>query len=204
MARSQTLGKSVRQPRVHPRHRVHPRQRLQRRRIFVGCEGESERGYASLVSRLLETVHQRLHIDAKLLGGGDPLALCETAERTITREERNRELFDLKFLLLDRDKIGVTPQRDQRIQPILNRTGAIIIWQDTAHEAMLLRHLPGCATLRPPTTILAVQQLEQNWPEYEKPMSASQLSTRLDIARLQQAAGVEQGLADFFQHIEIF
>ncbi|ACI57490.1 hypothetical protein Rleg2_4228 [Rhizobium leguminosarum bv. trifolii WSM2304] len=194
----------MRQPRAHPRQRAHQPQRVQRRRVFVGCEGESERAYASLVSRLLEDVHHRVHLDTTVLGGGDPLALCQAAERAIKRGETNREAFALKFLLLDRDKIGLAPQRDQGIQPILNGTGAVIIWQDTAHEAMLLRHLPGCAALRPPSTALAVQQLVQRWPQYEKPMNATQLGARLDLARLQQAAAVEPDLANFFAQIEFF
>src|SRR5947209_6048899 len=88
--------------------------RIQRRRVFAGCEGESERGYAVFTSNILATVHARVHIDAKLLrpGGGDPLALVEVAQAIIRREEKNREPYDSKFIFLDSDKLGVAPARD--------------------------------------------------------------------------------------------
>jgi hypothetical protein len=59
-----------------------PQQRIpQRRRIFLGCEGESERSYGVLLGRLVEVRHGRIHLDTVLLrpGGGDPLALMERA-----------------------------------------------------------------------------------------------------------------------------
>ncbi|MER8437365.1 hypothetical protein NKH36_29625 [Mesorhizobium sp. M1312] len=36
-----------------------PRNQVIRRRIFVGCEGDGERSYITLVSRILNDVHQR-------------------------------------------------------------------------------------------------------------------------------------------------
>jgi hypothetical protein len=57
----------------------------QRRRIFLGCEGESERAYGALVGRLLEKRRRDRHLDVVLLrpGGGDPLALLELAIKRI-------------------------------------------------------------------------------------------------------------------------
>jgi hypothetical protein len=68
------------------------RQRPQRRRIFLGCEGESEQGYGALLGRLLEAIrHDRyLHIVLLRPGGGDPLALVKLALRRIAEEEAKR------------------------------------------------------------------------------------------------------------------
>jgi len=57
----------------------------QRRRIFLGCEGESERGYGALIGRLLESQRRDVHLQVVLLkpGGGDPLALIEQARKRI-------------------------------------------------------------------------------------------------------------------------
>jgi hypothetical protein len=179
--------------------------RKQRRRIFIGCEGDSERSYIALVRRIVDDVHQKVYLDAQLLqpGGGDPLDLVRRAEEVITKIERTRERYDHKYLLIDRDKFGRSPERDQQIQAILNRIDARIIWQDPAHEALILRHLPECATRRPPSTQIATQQLRREWPEYEKPMSAMRLASRIDIEALRRAAEGENELRAFFALIEL-
>ena len=185
----------------HPTRQAHN----QRRRIFVGCEGDSERGYIAFLAHQLELVHHKVHLDAKLLrpGGGDPLALMLTAETIVAREERNREPYERKFLLLDSDKLGQAKARDQQIPAVVARMDAVLIWQRTAHEALLLRHLPSCAARRPPTTALAIQQLQGRWPEYAKPMSALQLAARLDQAALRRVAAVEEELRALFDEIEM-
>ena len=87
---------------------------------------------------------------------------------------------------------------------ILNRINARVIWQDPDREALILRHLPGCATRRPASTRIAMQQLLQQWPEYEKTMSATQLANRIDLKALRRAAKVEDELRAFFDSIELF
>ncbi|MBU1334469.1 MAG: hypothetical protein KJ944_11705 [Alphaproteobacteria bacterium] len=188
------------------RRPVHRHRHVQRRRIFVGCEGESERGYIAFVSNTLATVHLGVHLDAKVLrpGGGDPLALVQVASAIIDREQRNREPYERKFVILDADKLGMTPARDQQARDLAARIGAALIWQDKAHEALLLRHLVGCGNLRPATTALAEQQLKQRWPEYEKPMSAMALARRLDIEALRRASLAEPDLLAFLNEIGMF
>ncbi|RYF30635.1 MAG: hypothetical protein EOO23_04705 [Comamonadaceae bacterium] len=184
-----------------------PRKRhVQRRRIFIGCEGDGERGYITFIANTLEHVHSRIYIDAKLLrpGGGDPLALVQVAQTIIQREERNREPYERKFLIIDNDKIGISQNRDQQAYALAARIGASFIWQITAHEALLLRHLPGCAMRRPPSTATAEQQLRREWPEYAKPMSAAAIGRTLDIESLRQANGVEPELAVFLSEIGLF
>jgi hypothetical protein len=185
--------------------RLMRRQHVIRRRIFAGCEGDSEVSYIARVRRIADDVHQKVFLDAQPLqpDGGDPLALLLRAEEVVARNERNRELYDEKYLLIDRDRLGRSPERDQQIPAILNRINARVIWQDPAHEALILRHLPGCATRRPPSTQIAMQQLRQQWPEYQKPMSAMQLATRINLDALRQAAKVEDELRAFLASIEL-
>ncbi len=182
------------------------RNQVIRRRIFVGCEGDGERSYITLVSRILDDVHQKVHIDPQLLqpGGGDPLDLVARAEEVIKRIERTREPYDEKYLLIDRDRFGASANRDQQIPAILKRIGAAIIWQRPAREGFLLRHLDGYTKHQPPTTQVAMQQLLQQWPEYVKNMSASQLATRIDIEALRRAITVENELRAFLTAIELF
>ena len=65
-----------------------------RRRVFLGCEGESERGYGALLGQLLESQRHDVHLDVVLLqpGGGDPLSLVKLAKSRIIAAERKRRL----------------------------------------------------------------------------------------------------------------
>jgi RloB-like protein len=180
--------------------------RRQRRRIFVGCEGEGERSYVALMQRIVDGVHQKVHLDAQLLqpGGGDPLDLARRAEEVIKKIERTREPYDEKYLLIDRDTLGNSPQRDRETRAILNRIDARVLWQDPTHEALILRHLPGCARRRPASTQIAMHQLRQQWPQYKKPMSAMQLANRIGLEGLRQAASVENDLRVLLASIDLF
>jgi hypothetical protein len=180
--------------------------RRQQKRIFVGCEGEGERSYIALVQRIVKDLHHKVHLDPQPLqpGAGDPLALARRAEEVIKRVERTRVRYDEKYLLIDRDTFGKSPERDRQMPAVLNRIKARVLWQDPAREALILRHLPGCATRRPASTQIAMQQLLQEWPEYEKTMSAMQLATLINLDALRRAAEVEDALREFFAAIELF
>lgn len=182
--------------------RRHPRIQ-QRKPIFVGCEGESERGYVALLGRLAEQEGLAIHLDPVLLqpGGGDPCDLIELAARKLAEKGRARGIhYQSKLVLLDRDLIGRAPVRDARGLQAAQQSGLQLIWQSPCHEGFLLRHLELCQTLRPPTAPLALDQLRQRWPSYEKGMAA-QLAAHLDLAAVRRAAMVEPDLAKLLQII---
>jgi hypothetical protein len=104
-------------------------------------------------------------------------------------------------VILDDDKLGQTPQRDQRIAGVAADADLHVIWQNPCHEAVLLRHLEGCAQLRPSSTNLAGQQLAARWAGYEKAMPAARLAKRLDQAAIARAAAVEPNFAELFHVI---
>lgn len=171
---------------------------LQRRRMFIGCEGESEQSYVALLARLADAQGLRVFLDAVLLqpGGGDPLAIVErAAQRLRERESKRGEPYEGRFVLLDDDKRGQAPQRDQRIPAVAAQAQMYLIWQRPCHEALLLRHLVGCANLRPITTPAAGQQLTGRWPGYAKATPAARLAEQLDQPALTRAAAVEPDLA---------
>ena len=183
------------------RHRPNFRQR---KPIFVGCEGESERGYVTFLGRLAEQEGLAIQLDPVLLrpGGGDPCDLIEMAARKMAEKARTRGTrYIAKMVLLDNDLIGQAPARDARGMQAAIQCGLELIWQSPCHEAVLLRHLENCHTLRPPTTTIAREQLRQRWPAYEKGMAASQLASRLDLAAVRRAANVEPSLATLLQII---
>lgn len=176
----------------------------QRKPIFVGCEGESERGYIAFLGRLAEQEGLAIHLDPVLLkpGGGDPCGLIELAARKLSERVRARGIqYHAKLVLLDQDLVGQVPARDARGFQTANKFGLQLIWQSPCHEAVLLRHLEHCETLRPPSAPIAEEQLRQRWPAYEKGMAAAKLGARLDLAAVRRAAVVEPDLAMLLQII---
>lgn len=176
----------------------------QRRRVYLGCEGESERGYGARVSRLLENQRRDVHLQVDLLrpGGGDPLALVELARKRIAEGERKSESpYVHRAVLMDADRLGQSPQRDAQMMLIAQTGNIRIIWQRPCHEALLLRHLAGCQQLQPPTPAQALTELRQHWPDYAKGMPAIRLADQIDHAALQRVLQVEPELAAFLDDI---
>lgn len=168
----------------------------QRRRIFLGCEGLSEHGYATLLARMArehDGIHVHIHVEQLQPGAGDPVALMARAEQMILQNERVRERFEIKAILLDR--------ADARINAVAEERGVRIgiqhiIWQAPDHEALLLRHLPGCQNLRPPAGA-SMAELRRHWADYEKGRTAQQLRERIEIEQIRQACTVEERLRAF-------
>jgi hypothetical protein len=176
----------------------------QRRRVFLGCEGESERGYGALIGRLLENRRRDVHLHVVLLqpGGGDPLALVKLAQKRIAEGERKSEsLYVHRAVLIDADRLGQSPLRDAQIAPISQAAHIQVIWQRPCHEALLLRHLNGCQQLRPRSPAQAMAELRQRWPEYVKGMPAMRLADQIDHGAIARVQLVEAELADFLANI---
>lgn len=176
----------------------------QRRRIFLGCEGESERSYGVRLHHLVELRHRRIHIDAVLLqpGGGDPLAIVQRALDQMRDRTRKRGAYRAKAVLLDSDKLGQKPDRDTQAFALAKQNGMLLILQDSCHEALILRHLEDCSALRPPSTKHAWDELTRRWPEYRKNMPALALAARIDRTAVLRAAAAEANLRAFLVMIE--
>ena len=98
---------------------------------------------------------------------------------------------------MDSDQAEEEPERAYRARRLAELNGILLIWQRPCHEALLLRHMPGCSNRKPPSCSVAHRALKKVWPEYEKPMPRAQLSARIVIGAIQQAAGVEPELRAF-------
>ena len=175
----------------------------QRTRIYLGCEGQSEQSYGARLSQIAEAAGLHLHIDNDVLqpGSGDPLALVQSAIRRIKEREPKRGDFAFRAILLDRDRWGVAPERDAQIGQLSRQNRLHLIWQEPCHEGLLLRHLEGQQTARPMTSDLGAQALKAVWAEYEKPMPAAHLATRIDLQAVRRASLVETALAAFLDQI---
>jgi hypothetical protein len=104
-------------------------------------------------------------------------------------------------VLIDADRLGQSPVRDTQIAPIAQAARIRIIWQRPCHEALLLRHLEGCAQLQPATSQQALAELRHRWPEYVKGMPALRLADQIDDGAIQRARAVEAELAGFLADI---
>jgi hypothetical protein len=182
---------------MRPRHTILPRTP-----IFLGCEGESERGYGVLLNRYAREIPGlHLHIQAELLqpGAGDPLALVQRAIQRIADLERRRDPFACKAILLD---IGDS-QKSQEAQALAAANGiAHLIWQEPDHEGFLLRHLDDCQQLRPPAGTSMVA-LRRRWADYRKAQTQVQLAQRITMEHIQRACSVEPSLRDFLVSIGV-
>lgn len=177
-----------------------PRPRIpQRKRIFLGCEGDSEVSYGALLGRLAEEpprVH--VHIVARKLqpGAGDPLELVRKSIEIMLFEERRRSPFAVKAVLLDRG----TPEKTGLADTLARKSGIHLVWQTPDHEALLLRHLPNCQQRRPPAGA-SMAALQQEWPEYDKAMPMMGLPRRIGRPEVVAAAGVEPELQEMLTQI---
>lgn len=171
-----------------------PKSIRQRRRVFVGCEGESERSYVALLQQLLgrQPAHQLV---AEVLNGGDHLANIESAQKALRRQAvQGRDKFVGRYVLLDSDQRGRNLQRDADCEQLARKLGFHLIWQDPCHEALLLRHLEECTFRRPPTSADSMNQLRTAWPGYEKNLGKEKLGARIDVVALSRVRRVEPAL----------
>ncbi|MFP1132916.1 hypothetical protein [Asticcacaulis sp. W401b] len=166
----------------------------ERTRILVGCEGESENGYAVYLKRLADEKGLFVHIDPPVLKGGDALARLEWMEGYIEREEGRRTPFAHKFALLDTDQDRLTPERAVQARQLAQRIGVTVVWQVPTHEGLLVRHFEGHTTRRPALAVDATTQIERLWPGYAKGMAAMDYSRVLTEADVLRASAVEPGL----------
>jgi len=177
--------------------RRRPAHRPLKRQIYVGCEGASEASYAALLQDFVTEAALPFYLKIEDLGrgAGDPLARVETAVRRIGQQTKKRIAPDACFLLLDADQLALDPLRAERARRMAADNNITLVWQDPCFEAVLLRHLPNRAALRPHDSKRAEDVLVRNWPDYRKPMPRAGLAQRIDIEAVMRAAAAEPDLA---------
>ncbi len=171
--------------------------------VFLGCEGESEAAYGQFLTDHLQAASLPVHLQVEVLapGAGDPLSRVQRTLGFIARREKQRSRFWSKAILLDYDQAQAAPGRLTQARRLARDAGIALIWQNPCHEALLLRHMPGCSHRRPLDCNTAEQALVRIWPEYRKPMARGQLARRIDFAAVQRAATVEPKLRAFLRQI---
>ena len=174
-----------------------------RRRVFLGCEGESERGYGMFLQSLAKARGLALFIDAVVLqpGGGNPLEIVRKAIAQHKARASQNGAYDGRAILLDTDKLGEVIGGKATVDAKAATAGITLIWQRPCHEAFLLRHFEGLQTHEPATSQEAQTRLGGVWPDYEKGLSGQAISKRLDEAAVRRVMAVELELAGFLRRI---
>jgi hypothetical protein len=166
----------------------------QRKPIFIGCEGESEQGYAGFLQDLIHEADLHIHLNIELLKAGDPLSRVELSVKKLAQLRRTRGNFPDRFVFLDTDQLALSVNRANRARQLAAENDIRIIWQEPCFEAALLRHFEGRTTHRPPTSQVTQIAVQQVWPGYQKPMNRAELARKIDRQAVTRAAGVENDL----------
>ena len=161
-----------------------------RRRIFVGVEGASEQSFAAWLQRLCNREELHLHLDVRVCGGGDSLAVVQFAEREHRRRSRDYGAYESGFVLLDADRLAQDAASGRR----LPATGKLERIYFRPNLEGLLQRLHSGRESRRPTAQQAEMELKRLWPDYRKPASADMLERRFALADLRRAAGHDPGL----------
>ena len=151
-----------------------------RRRIFVGCEGASERSYARWLQNLSDERDKSLHFDAHDMGGGDPLSIVKCSVKKLRHQEKMRGKYYRKLVMIDTDSLLNRHNLDKEIRDICIKNDILILGQEFIHEAVLLRHLDGCEKLRP-SKEATLPKLKKKWPDYRKPVDGQTLARKLSF-----------------------
>ena len=165
-----------------------------RKRFFVGCEGQSEQSYVKFLYELANSCHKSVHLDARVLKEGDPLARLEFAIKIIRQAEASHGKYVAKFAMLDFDQYHLDPQRSRIAENLSEENGIKLLWQRPDHEGFLCRHFNhlGNRHILDKKESLAI--LQHAWGTYRKPLPATQIGKTLDMEHVLRAAEV---LPDF-------
>lgn len=175
--------------------------RAPKKRIFLGCEGDSEVSYGRFLNELLQRSNAPYVIATENLGigAGDPVTRLYRAAQMIDRQTDARGAFHRRFALLDDDQVANDEPRRRQAEAIAAEHRIRIIWQRPCHEAFLLRHFPRHTTRQPATTALALAAVQDVWPDYRKGLAAARIAERLTLPQVQAVAAVEDGLAELLR-----
>lgn len=172
-----------------------------RQRFFVGCEGESEQGYATYLDRLANSRNCHIHIKAvNLQPAGSPIVAAKKAIAICKKEESKSGPFKRRAIMLDTDTLAGDLDLRNEIEGFLVAAKFDVIWQDVDHEAFLLRHFDGHQCDNPPST-QTLQRLQSVWATYRKGLPSASISREISIEHVRRACSVHISLASFLRNL---
>jgi len=176
--------------------------RPQLKRVFLGCEGDSERSYGAWLQAVAEDYKIPVPVDTypDIGGGNQP---CDIIERCISemlqREARYGSYFS-RAILLDSDNIDNDPNRNYAAIQQAETQNVKILLQVFEHEAFLLRHIAGHEHTRP-NKGEGRTALQTAWPEYRRKFGKVQLYDKFVLEDLRRVCTIEAELREFLRSI---
>ncbi len=174
----------------------------QRKPIFIGTEGESDRAFARFLQPLCDEAGLHVYLDAKPQDGGGAVNVVEQAGRWLERNPPKRE-YKTRLVLLDRDRIEAEPQEGVKAQAAAARYKLTIVFQDPNLEGLLVRLHRG-QEQRKIQASDSRSELRKIWPEYQKPSTAEQLRQRFTLDDVRRAAAHDPHLRKLLEVIGLW
>jgi len=172
---------------MNGRHRV-----PQRKVIFIGTEGDSDRAFAQFLQRCCDQEHLRVHLKIKPASGGDSVKIVEDIGRWLAKNDSGKN-YQARLVLLDRDRIEQDLRAGRDAQAAATRLKLELVFQDPNLEGLLLRLHPG-PKRQNIAAHRAISELQKVWPTYKKPPTADLLQQRFTLDDVQRAAVHDQHL----------
>ena len=160
-------------------------------------EGASERSLVTWLQRLCDREELHLHLDVRVCGGGDSLAVVQFAEREHKRRSRDYDTYESGFVVLDADRLA-QDSASGRGPPATGELRQVYLQPNL--EGLLLRLHAGRENQRP-TAQRSAAGLRRLWPDYRKPAPANMLDSRFTLADLRRAAGHDPDLRTLLEQL---
>ena len=169
------------------------RQIKNRRRIFVGVEGKSEKSFVVWIKKLCDEAELCVHLDIWVAGGGDTKNIIKGSINTMTRRKNYKGNYDAALILVDHDRLESDLATDQELAALIKSKDINIIWQNPNLEGVLFRLHEGNEN-RFVTATDAKSKLIKLWPDYSKKINVMDIRKRLSVHDLKRAAKFDKQL----------
>ncbi len=174
----------------------------QKKPIFIGTEGESDRAFAQLLQRWCDQEHLRIYLKIKPASGGDSVTIVEDIGRWLAKNDSGKN-YQARLVLLDRDRIEQDLRAGRDAQAAATRLKLELVFQDPNLEGLLLRLHPG-RERRNIAAHRAISELQKVWPTYKKPPTADLLQQRFTLNDVRRAAVHDQHLQKLLEVIGLW
>jgi len=183
-------------------HHTKVLKRPQLKRVFLGCEGDSERSYGAWLQAVAKDYKIGITVDTypDTGGGNQPYDIIERCMLEMLRRERRYGPYFSRAILLDSDNINNDPDQNNNAIERARAHNVRVVLQDYEHEAFLLRHIAGHEHTRP-NKGQGRAALQAAWPEYRRKFGKVQLYDKFGLEDLRRVCSVEPELREFLRSI---
>lgn len=170
------------------------RRRVSRRkRTFVDAEGTGEQSLATWLQKLCNEEGLKLHLDVKVVSGGDPRTVVEHAVSCRKRLVNSFGECKSVLVLLDEDRVASDREKGKDPETVNGRNELQRFYLAPNLEGLFVRLHCGYEN-RKLTTTDTKRHLKNLWSTYKKPESAGTLGKQFCLGDLLRAAKHDDGL----------